>query len=394
MKKSEWSDKQLEELLRQMPKIKDHRNPRDIYQNLSLKSRKKPAWVLPAIASAAAVLLILILIPKILVSNQISMDQADEKSSKKMELLSDKQEKPIEMKKGESSSKALDSTGTEKYGLMRGMNLNTAAYEGDVGNKKVLTYWIPDHQGQILIPVSTIVNRKNNQSWISLFNEYMVQLKEEKWGLSDFYPMNATLSLNEKGDSVNVDVPKDHPYGQGANETIFVNAIKKDISTNSLVKRIRFSTNRQPGIELGNYGHLEELNAENERQRAFFLYVPRNQDKPFLVPSQAKYNTLKAAFVAMKKDQSEGGLKASILPAIKFKKMLIRKNTLFLTLKEKSILEDSQNTIYSIEALLLTAKEFGIKSVFILNVPLKRVGNFDLTKEIKVPLAPNLRSTP
>ncbi|MDQ6599504.1 hypothetical protein E2K98_16060 [Bacillus salipaludis] len=394
MKKSEWSDKQLEELLRQMPKIKDHRNPRDIYQNLSLKRRKKPAWILPAIASAAAVLLIVILIPKILVSNQIFMDQADEKSNKKMELLSDKQEKTIEMKKGESSSKALDSSGTEKYGLMRGMNQNTAAYEGDVGNRKVLTYWIPDHQGQILIPVSTIVNRKNNQSWMSLFNEYMVQLKEEKWGLSDFYPMNATLSLNAKGDSVNVDVPKDHPYGQGANETIFVNAIKKDISTNSHVKRIRFSTNRQPGIELGDYGHLEELNAENERQRAFFLFVPRNQDKPFLVPSQDKYNTLKAAFVAMKKDQSEGGLKASILPAIKFKKMLIRKNTLFLTLKEKSMMEDSQNTIYSIEALLLTAKEFGIKSVFILNAPLKRVGNFDLTKEIKVPLAPNLRSTP
>ncbi|MFD0827735.1 hypothetical protein ACT8ZR_19075 [Neobacillus sp. M.A.Huq-85] len=394
MKKSEWSDKQLEELLRQMPKIKDDRNPRDIYQNLSLKRRKKPAWILPAIASAAAVLLIVILIPKILVGNQIPMNQADEKSSKKMELLSDKQEKTIEMKKGESSSKALDSSGTEKYELMRGMNPNTAAYEGDVGNRKVLTYWIPDHQGQILIPVSTIVNRKNKQSWMSLFNENMVQLKEEKWGLSDFYPMNATLSLNEKGDSVNVDVPKDHPYGQGANETIFVNAIKKDISTNSNVKRIRFSTNRQPGIELGNYGHLEELNAENERQRAFFLYVPKNQDKPFLVPSQGQYNTLQAAFVAMKKDQSEGGLKASILPAIKFKKMLIRKNTLLLTLKEKSMLEDSQNTIYSIEALLLTAKEFGIKSVFILNAPLKRVGNFDLTKEIKVPLAPNLRSTP
>ena len=108
MKKSEWSDKQLEELLRQMPKIKDHRNPRDIYQNLSLKRRKKPAWILPAIASAAAVLLIVILIPKILVSNQIPMDQADEKSSKKMELLSDKQEKTIEMKKGESSSNPLD----------------------------------------------------------------------------------------------------------------------------------------------------------------------------------------------------------------------------------------------------------------------------------------------
>ena len=57
MKKSEWSDKQLEELLRQMPKIQDHRNPRDIYQNLSRKKRKQPAWVIPAFATAAALLL-------------------------------------------------------------------------------------------------------------------------------------------------------------------------------------------------------------------------------------------------------------------------------------------------------------------------------------------------
>ncbi|OIK15535.1 hypothetical protein BIV60_09255 [Bacillus sp. MUM 116] len=394
MKKSEWSDKQLEELLRQMPKIKDHRDPRDIYQNLSLKKQKRPVWVIPVIASAAALLLIVILIPKLLVGNRFSLSQEDEKSERKMELISKMQDKAIEMKKRQSSSKSMDSTGAEKFGLMREMNLKTAAYEGEIGNRKILTYWIPDHQGQILIPVSTIVNRKASQSWITLFNENMVHLKEEKWGLSDYYPMNATLTLNEKENSVNVDVPRNHPYGQGANETIFVNAIKKDISTNSNVKRIRFSTNRHPGIELGNFGHLEEINAENENKRAFFLYPSNNQNKPFLVPSVSKYNTINAAFTAMKNDQSEWGLQASILPAMKFRKMVIKKNTLYLTLNEKSMLEDSPKTIYSIEALLLTAKEFGIKSVFILDAPLTRVGIFDLTKEIKVPVAPNLRSTP
>ncbi|WML30829.1 hypothetical protein RCG24_02660 [Neobacillus sp. OS1-32] len=65
MKKSEWSDREIEELLRKMPKIQDYRDPRDIYQNLSFKRRKSPSWVLPSIAAAAALFLVLVLGPKL-----------------------------------------------------------------------------------------------------------------------------------------------------------------------------------------------------------------------------------------------------------------------------------------------------------------------------------------
>jgi hypothetical protein len=37
LKKSEWSDKQLEDQLRQLPRVIDNRNPRDIYQNVLYK---------------------------------------------------------------------------------------------------------------------------------------------------------------------------------------------------------------------------------------------------------------------------------------------------------------------------------------------------------------------
>ena len=43
MRKSEWSDKQLEDLLRQMPKIKDNRQPHEIYQSLSVKKENARA---------------------------------------------------------------------------------------------------------------------------------------------------------------------------------------------------------------------------------------------------------------------------------------------------------------------------------------------------------------
>lgn len=40
MKKSGWSDHELEALLRRMPKILDYRDPHDIYQNIYLRKRK------------------------------------------------------------------------------------------------------------------------------------------------------------------------------------------------------------------------------------------------------------------------------------------------------------------------------------------------------------------
>ena len=53
-------------------------------------------------------------------------------------------------------------------------------------------------------------------------------LREEEWGLRDYYPLNATFKADSINNSVTVDVPKNHKYGQGsAAETNFIKFIKK-----------------------------------------------------------------------------------------------------------------------------------------------------------------------
>ncbi|GAE43422.1 hypothetical protein [Mesobacillus boroniphilus] len=92
MKKSQLSDKQLEEILGQMPKVKDHRDSRDIYQNIAHrveKRKKMPAWVIPGAALAAALFLAFILSPGLMGTNyseEKSMDSsaAGEKSAMDM----------------------------------------------------------------------------------------------------------------------------------------------------------------------------------------------------------------------------------------------------------------------------------------------------------------------
>ncbi len=57
MRKTQWKDEQLEELLKQLPKVSDHRDSRDIYQQISikLKRKKRMRMLIPGLASAAVI---------------------------------------------------------------------------------------------------------------------------------------------------------------------------------------------------------------------------------------------------------------------------------------------------------------------------------------------------
>lgn len=391
VKKSEWSNKQLEELLRQMPKIQDHLDPQDIYQKIPFKKNKRPTWLIPSIATAAACLLFLILIPKFMDGTQFSPNAPSEEKSSDVAV--SKNDSKGALKKQVFTNKDKEDTESATLELLREVNSSkTAVYDNEVGDGTVITYWIPDPQAQILIPVSTIVKQTENKSWISLFNENMAALKEEDWGLSDFYPINATLKFDQNDNSVIVDVPINHQYAQGStNETNFLSIIKKDVSSNSDVKKIEFSTSGQPGIELGNLGVVNELNMELERNHAYLFYYPSGSQLPYLVPSKNTYKDIKTALSAMGSDQLEAGLKTSLLPTLQFKDASITNKTLLLTIDVNSKLKDDQSTLYSFEAILLTAKEFGAEKVVIENPTTTFIGPFDLSKDIKVPLAPNFR---
>lgn len=392
MKKSEWSDRELEELLRQMPRIHDHRDPRDIYQEISLKRKKTRPWVLPGLAATAALLLFLILMPKLMGGMHFAHESAEEKSSSSGNTAAQKDSSAF--KKGNASSKDAETTKTQQANLRKTENVKTAIYEDEVGKGTVLTYWVPDAQAQILIPVSIIANESSGQSWLTNYTELMANLQEEEWGLSDFYPLNATMKLEKDGNTVIVDVPSDHQYGQGSTtETNFINIVQKDISTNSNCKKIKFTTNGQPGIELGNIGSKEEIDVASQNNHAYFFYFPADSKLPFLAPSTETYKNINSAFEAMRNDQS-GGLKSSLHSFPQIDQVSMSNKIMYVSFDANSSLQDDQESVLSFEALLLTAKEFGVEKVMIKNSPLSNLGPFDLTKEINVPIAPNLRNIP
>ncbi|XJZ26082.1 hypothetical protein ACF5W4_11795 [Bacillota bacterium Lsc_1132] len=385
MKKFECSDKQIEELLRKMPKLQDVRQPQDIYHCLTLKmkKRKRMTWLIPSITTVAAFLLFMILVPSFLnLQGDSNSSENRLNGSSSSNQLASENKQMIKM----------DAKPFSDHNQVQLASLKTAAYKSDIGNGKVLTYWIPNLQAQLLVPVSTIVLHPGNKTWLELFTEKMPYLREKEWGLSEYYPVHAKFTLDGQSNSVVVDVPTSNPYRQGLTaEKSFIHAMERNISSNSDLKKIKFTTNGQSGMMLDNEGKKTEINVTSEGNRAYFFYFPDGKKIPFLVPSLKTFPDIKSALAAMHDGDPELGLRASVSPALKFKFVGIKNKTLYLTVTRNHPLKNNAASVYSYEAILLTAKEFGLESVKFKNISLKKLGPFDLSKENKVPVAANLK---
>jgi hypothetical protein len=392
VKKSKWSDNQLEEVLRQMPKIKDHRDPQDIYQSLSskIKKQKRQSWIIPGFATAAAMLLLFILAPNLVSFQQESADKAVEEKADSGEMRILMEDSGSSGSEVESKSKSNEDS-NNKMSLMVA-DAKTAVYEEEVGNRQVLTYWIPDPQVQFLVPISIIADKEKGLVWMDLFNKQMERLTEEEWGLSEYYPLKGRLSLGKDENTAVFDAEIDHLYGDGAaSETSFINTIQRNMQSNSLITRVEFTTNKQPGIMFGNHGNMTGIEINLPLNRAYFSYVPEGQDQLLLVPSVDTFNEIGSALEAMKHDVEILGLKSSI-PEDLLITSEVEEKTLVVTFENPSVLTDDEKTLHILESILLTAKDFGMETVSFENLPLKEIGGMDLSKEVKVPIAANERN--
>ncbi|EIJ78722.1 negative regulator of sigma-X activity [Bacillus methanolicus PB1] len=404
MKKSVWTDKELEELLLQLPKISDNRDPRDIYQNIALKAkkRKRQMWIMPSLAAAAAVILFIILAPNLInwqEPSQQYMSLNSATSNENMEMARNDNTAAIEDKSKDVSFQEdnpvkfeADENNPSSEKTLADDVERTAVYEEDLQGKELLTYAIPDANGQNIVPVSVLVQKEDNKTWFDQFKETMADLKEEEWGLSEYYPLHANLAYDSLKKVLNVDVPRDHQYGFGsASEIMFKSSLLSSFVDGDKVEKITFTTENEKGIVLGN-DEITELVVEKSSTPAhgyLFLY-PAKGKKPFIVPTPDEYETINEAYAAMRKELETHQLKPSLSEGLQFEKVVPDNNgTLSIFLTKSTNATDLQEMVFSIEAILLTAKNFGFKAVKVENPPVKNIGPFDLSKELQVPVAAN-----
>ncbi|CAM3879115.1 hypothetical protein [Mesobacillus zeae] len=412
MRRLQRSDKQLEDLLRQLPAITDNRDPKHIFQKVSAKKKlRRPAWLFPAFATAAALFLVAVLaspfvrqengpnenLPMELITT--SDDSAESKAGRESEKSYSNNEKQAE--------KSVKFTGNEKpaakyaledavqpeeenYFAKNGMVEATAVYPEDLKDYASVTYAIPDAEGRVAVPVTALVPKDDSKTWFTRFKETMPKLTEEKWGLKDFYPLQADIGYDPGNETVTVDMETGHPYKLTSKpEAALINIIDYSFS-NVNVKNILFSTDGRPGVELGNKQQLESHEVKPSGNHAYLFLYPVNSSVPYIVPTEETFPSVEKAFKTMGLGQESNGLEASLSQVLVegyIKNDEGVNQTLHIKLADGAVFKDE--FIYSLEAILLTAKDFGFNSLKIDNPEIENVGRFNLKEEIGMPISPN-----
>ncbi|HHY71656.1 MAG TPA: hypothetical protein GX497_00205 [Bacillus bacterium] len=399
MHKSTFDDEQLEKLLQSFPKVKDNQDPDQLFAKISSRIeeekvaekqvnrknpvRKKRTWILPTLASIAAVIIVVIVVPSFLYEQDHTMENAQIESQK---------EKMIEDDTGDNAENFLMMA--EEGSMARIAAENQSHIIMDVEeNQEILTAFVPDANAQFVVPISFIVPKEGASTRLKRLESIKDYLHEDEWGLSDYILENVKLSEKDNGKKLIIDVPINHSYGNGSTmEIIFLETVK--LTAKQLgYEAVEFRTEGKLGIMLGNYGELTELNLKkNQTKGIYFVLQPNGHAQKFLVPIQMDVDFSDA--IAAMKLPIELDTEQIILPIraeINFKRITLNKekNEAIIEFAEGTPLANDENSLLMIEAILMTAKEYGVQSVLFINASQNIIGPFNLLEPISIPLAVN-----
>ncbi|WP_282155670.1 hypothetical protein [Cytobacillus gottheilii] len=415
MRKNEHSDRDIEELLKQMPKVKDQRGKREVYQNVTMKMnrRKRQSWLIPTAAAAAALLLLVILIPGMMGGQ----DTAEESSSGSNDstqystATNESADRAESTQEEDTSSSENDFTSNEnpentidddqgvksEGEIQQESDYTTAVYEEELQDQEVLTYPILDNAVQNIVSVSVLVPKEDGKSKFDLYKETMPLLTEEQWGLSDNYPLEADLIYNDEQKTLTVDMFEDHGYSYGPANSLFINTVLSNIWSDFDLEKITLMTDGEPGVDFEHNEPITEFSPNDvTAYPGYYLFYPNDQEEqPMFVPyvQLEQPETIQEVFNFMKQDVDTHFLKASIPEDIDFETN-VDDETVVITFTDESVIEDNEETAHMIEALLLTAKEFHYEHVRVENADVDTIGRFNLSQELELPIAPNQKELP
>ncbi len=359
--KSYWNEERVEELLRQLPAVRDHRSPKAIYRNIETgkQYRKKPARsrIGPATAAICALCIALIISPHLLTKNESSGDLTADSGQ------------------AEKASQSASVKPEQKTFVVSNQNKNN-----------YITLAFADSETSAVIPIS-FEKRKPDESVSEALSE-----------AENLEVPESFLSVPRLLDGVQVRADKKDLLVQvngrlsieSVAEADLLKKVLKETLTWSPYERIKM-TKIQNGAGQDfykAYGIAAEMSVHKQTKRAYFSYRD-NLGQEYLIPSEQTYSSVKQAIDGMKTDkdsQTAGVIEADAIASVSENK---NGRQLRIQLSEKHTVEDSLEGILMIEGLLLTAKEFGFSEVLFTHARAKKVGNYDVTKPIAVPAAPN-----
>ncbi|MDL5611956.1 sigma-X negative effector [Bacillus halotolerans] len=364
MMKPDWNEEQIKELLSQLPAVKDHRSPQDIYKRLSMaKSKKKSAvrWIGPACATAVAVYIAFIISPHF-------FDQAQ----------------PQQKEASQENAITKTETADSKKAALSLDQSSLVVPEKEQNN--YTTVAIADAETSTIIPVSIKKTKSNQTIQEVLFESDQLDILDHAITIPSFMD-EVEVKENQNHKELHIQVDQPIEAFSVKDDAILKNLLKESLKWSPYEKiKIFSSEQKKDGASIGSNGAFTEIPIPKQSNRAYSLYQ-NEQGQDFLVPTERTFNTVKEAIKEM--ESSNQTNTAPLIQAGAVKSVTEKQNHLYIHFSKHSRVEDSIAGILMLEGLLLTAKEFGFTEVTFAETGTKKIGRYVVTEAIPVPAAPN-----
>jgi hypothetical protein len=396
MKKNNWDETEIENLLREMPSLKDSRSREEVYQavNRSQSVKRSKSWGYPALAGVAAVLILALITPSMF--NSIKHPEYENSASDMaIEESADSGTADQEIASLPESTEENDDAGSTGLGDAESNNESmmlkaesadlTNVYEEDLLQYDVITYGLatPD---AFAVPVSVLVEKTETGNWLERFNEVSREIPEEVWGFQDYYPLPGSFSVDEESKELTYTVTDEEQLNLGsAGETLLYDSIVMFLES-SAYEEVKL---QKPDGSVPSFSHLGEVSEITKSRRSnkgYFKYTNENGEV-FLVPGTVKQSSVSDALSDMKISPN-GQYEPVITDDIQFL-TTTENNLLTLTFEEEFTLQDTSDHLLLIEGILMTAKEFGFEEVMFQNIENTSWNGFDFSQPVTVPISPN-----
>ncbi|MBM7542491.1 hypothetical protein [Amphibacillus cookii] len=391
-------EKQLMQKLKQFPTIKDEQSKTTLYQSIENQLNEKQAsqhhskfkWIIPSIASATLIVLIIIMVqPQWFQNDQLSdtpmttQDHNVEQKDQQMAIMESEEDDSDDLE---------DLQGFET--LEGGERAGELIYYHDESNRfPIFTIAVSDREGQYVIPIS-LVSTSSTGDPNDYYNRIHTFIDEGALGVRLFPFEDIHFEFANQNQTIYMTVDDDYQFPQGSTQAyIFqmsINFMFADYPATSLTLR----TESHDYIDLGPLGEMESLEIEEMVHLAYKLYQDENRER-LLVPlretlSGDRFYTIDEAFVEMQQTEEEQNIYAPIPIDVTFEVDAADSNQLKIFFESHAEFGNNTFTKEMIESILMTAKSFGFSEVDLtIDGVDSEISNFNLNDPLPVPDAVN-----
>lgn len=388
---SKWNEEKLEKLLNSMPTVDDDRDADQLYEKVQQRTQKKksafhtPKWLFPSAAGVAILLIVALIVPQYLpVKNSESALDSKQEATQ----LDEANMPQMDQQNGQEQSSSAEDSGSSTMHIA-GTNESNILYEGGAG--RVISFGLPDPEGKFVVPFSFLVyNEENPADLLMNISEW---IDPAQYGLDSFVFANSDLAIKEsEPGTMIIDVPADHPFRFGSPGIEMLEMTVKTFQYMGITSA-ELKTEGNPGIENEFYGEIKEMEIASLNKSAYFVYK-YDGERMVLVPMPVNgpEATFEKALEMMKSGlANDSPLEPSIPEEVEIGGVAVtnKSGQVEIALEGASDLPSEQEGVTMMEAILLTAKEFGYVEVIFTTEESQRIGPYDMNKPIETPSAPN-----